>query len=166
MKKNFLLLVAGCMAFSSAVLAQKSETGFSDANTVVVDGKALKRSFKPENPTENKSSTVDVTGAGVSSFTASNTSDGSPDSYKHKLQITVALTTTSKTNTFQLVFYSENTSMPYAVQETAGLITIYYPISVYSDIREKLEQSLAAKKKVQIKVQQQTNGYKEGTIIF
>jgi hypothetical protein len=69
-------------------------------------------------------------------------------------------------SSFQLVFYSDPTGLPQAASYKEGFLNIYYPISFYDGIREKLEQAIANKKKVYVKVVQKTNGYREGSLIF
>ena len=111
--------------------------------------------------TEDKTSLVDITGIGVSTFLTSSQSDNS----KQSLRITVSLLTSgaSKEN-FQLIFYSENDRLPFVVASNAGSTYVFYPISLYDAIKSKIEQSLSAKKKIQLKVTLTKEGYREGSL--
>lgn len=151
-----------------SVNAQKSETVTDNAieEAGLLKGGKFRIAFKPQNPAEDKTETCDVTGLGTCVFSVSNISDGTVKSYKHALRITLGLLTSNKSGNYQLVFYSEGEDIPYAVSATDGKVSIFYPSGLYDDIKQKLEQSIATKKKVQLKVIQQTNGYKEGILIF
>ena len=56
--------------------------------------------------------------------------------------------------------------MPYAAEVSNNVYSIYFPVTMYSEIREKLDQAFAARKKVKVKVLQGKNGYREGTLIL
>jgi len=164
MKKQtlFLLLVAGILTVQ--VQAQKSE---EDPDVIRSGGVLMKRAFRTELPAADKTETWEVKGISSVVFAASNTADGSTNSYKHNLRITIELLMTDiKAGKYQLVFYSAGENMPYAMSRLEGFTTIYYPVAIYDDIRQKLEQSLAARKKVTIKVAEKTNGFKEGVLSF
>ena len=116
---------------------------------------------------EDKISVSEVTGVGSSSFSTSNIYDGTVNSYKHSLKITMALLTsgTPKEN-FQLVFYSPEDKIAYVANSDAGTTYVYYPVSLYDAIKQKLDQSFANKKRVQIKVTQKTDGFREAILIL
>lgn len=165
MKKYFFLSLAGLLFFSFSSLAQKAD---SDPNVIQTDdGRSLKRLFKIQNVTEDKTEIIDIVGSGSASFSASNVADGSSSSYNHSLRITLTLTTPSNVKgTYQLVFYSNGEKIPYAAGSADGVVAVFYPVNMYEGIKQKLDQSFAARKKVQLKVVQKTNGYREGTLMF
>lgn len=165
MKKYIVLSLAGLLFFSFSSLAQKVD---SDPNVIQTDdGRLLKRLFKIQNVTEDKTEIIDVIGSGTASFSASNVADGSSSSYKHSLRITLTLTTPATVKgTYQLVFYSIGDNIPYAAVSADGVVAIFYPLSMYEGIKHKLDQTFAARKKVQLKVVLKTNGYREGTLQF
>lgn len=116
---------------------------------------------------EDKIDLIEVTGIGTSAFSTSNTFDGTTSSYKHSLKITVGLLTSGANKEgFQLVFYSPTELIPYAANSDAGVTYVYYPISLYDAIKLKLDQSFAAKKKVQLKVTQKKDGFREGVLVL
>jgi len=168
MSKYLILFFALYLCIPCSVGAQKSEIVTDNVNEEAsfIKGGKFKVVFKPQNPTEDKTETLEVTGLGTSMFSVSNVSDGTAKSYKHALRISLGLLTSSKSGHYQLVFYSEGEDIPYSVSTMEGKTSIYYPSDLYNDIKQKLEQSFSAKKKVQLKIIQQTNGYKEGILIF
>lgn len=164
MKKNFVFLLAGLLLLPFLSQAQNADT---DPNVIKTDRGLSKRIFKNQNPPEDKTEIIDIIGAGSAAFSASNTADGSSSSYNHSLRITIGLTTPANVKgTYQLVFYSVQENIPYAAAAQDGVMTVYYPISMYEGIKQRLDQSFAARKKVQLKVVQKTNGYREGTLMF
>lgn len=165
MKKYVVLSLAGLLCLSFSSLAQKTD---SDPNVIQTDdGRSLKRLFKIQNVTEDKTEVIDIIGTSNASFSASNTADGSSSSYKHSLRITLSLSTPSNIKgNYQLIFYSTGESIPYAAASIDGIVAVFYPMSMYEGIKQRLDQSFAAKKKVQLKVVQKTNGYREGTLMF
>lgn len=116
---------------------------------------------------ENKEDILEITGIGTSTFATSSTFSGTASSYKYSLKINVALLTSSANKeSFQLVFYSPEEALPLAATSEAGVTYAYYPISLYEAIKLKLDQSLAAKKKVQLKVTLRTDGFREAVLIL
>jgi len=123
--------------------------------------------YKAQNPAQDKTDIFEITGTSGATFTASNISDGTSNSYRHSLRITLALATKeNKGGNINLVFYTEGESMPYAAASENGALNIYYPRSMYESIKEKLDQSVITKKRVQLKVIQKADGFREGTLIF
>jgi hypothetical protein len=164
MKKQAIAILLTAGLFVSQVHGQQFE---QDPN--VIQGKATqgKRLFKTEAPAADKTENFDVKSIGTVSFAASNTADGSANSYKHALRITMSLVMADpKAGNYQLVFYSEGENVPLAVSRDAGTVSIYYPVAVYTDIKDKLEQALLARKKVTIKVTEKTTGFREGVLVF
>jgi hypothetical protein len=160
MKRKLMLIVMSVMvaAFANAQDPMGNViTGNSGGNRI---------QFKAQNPAQDKTDVITVTAINGAVFSTSNTADGTSGSYKHNLRITLSLQTNVKTSGYQLVFYSNNEDMPYAAATDNNVVTVYFPISVYESVKEKLDQALAARKSVQLKVTQKTNGYREGTLVF
>lgn len=164
MKKQGIVLLLLTGIFVHQAGAQQFE---QDPNVIQSKAAMGKRLFKAEPPAADKTENFDVKAIGAVSFAASNTADGSANSYKHSLRITMGLVMADpKAGNYQLVFYTPGESIPLAVEKTAGEVTIYYPVTVYADIKEKLEQALLARKKVTIKVSEKTTGFREGVLSF
>ena len=160
MKKRSVFVFLAMVVISGTVLAQGEDPNvFTSA-----DGRNTKRLMKVVNPENDKTDLYEINAIGTTTFTTSNTADGSANSYKHSQKIIMSLQVPGKPNTVQLVFFSANTDMPFAAAEESSKVNVYFPISLYTEIREKLEQSLAARKKVQVKVFQGKNGFREGTL--
>ena len=153
------LMLTACAVLVMTIAFSQNESGFTLSPERTIQ-------FKPQNPTADKSETISVTGTRAASFSTSNTADGSANSYKHSLRVTVPLNTNSKTNDFQLVFYSENENIPYAVLQNGSTISIFFPMSVYESITEQLKDAISARRQVQVKVTQKTNGYREASLVF
>ena len=167
MKKYFFYISCPLLFISFAVCAQNEPA----SRTSTPDPVLSKRVFKVyNNPDQDKTDQVEVQGPGGITFTTSNTADGTTNSYKHSPQINLTLIPVkngiSGTNSIQLVFYSPTENIQQAASSGAGVLSIYYPLSMYDGIKEKLDQSIAAKKKIVVKVIQKTNGYREGSLIF
>lgn len=163
MKKYLFCFLCIVLIGSISVSAQESETIIPRAKPI---GQQIFKIYN--NPTQDKTDQFDIQGIGGTTFTSSNIIDGTANSYKHSLQIFVALTPVNKTgnSNFQLIFYSPSDNIQQAATYKDGALNIFYPVGVYEDIKSKLEQAFAARKKVTIKVIQKTNGYREGTLIF
>jgi hypothetical protein len=160
MKKYLASVAVFSLFITSNLFAQSNETTPGTVNP-------QSRIFKVyNNPKDEKTDQFDITGFGGTSFTASNTADGTANSYHHNVQIIVGLTTNKAGNNFQLNFYSSATNIQQAASYTDGTLNIYYPIELYDAIRTKLEQAFSAKKKVTLKVVQKPNGYREGTLVL
>ena len=123
--------------------------------------------FKPINPTSERIDQVDIVGMGAATFTTSNTVDGTAESFRHTQKISITLTPApGKTGSYQLIFYPESANIQSAATTDNGVVSIYYPLNLFNAIRETLDRSFAAKKKVAVKVVQRPDGYREGTLIF
>ncbi len=161
MKKSTLFLVLLFIAFANFSNAQKPD---NEAGSGI---SSRDKAFKPSLPEKDKVDVIEVSGIGDVIYTTSNMADGSTASYQHSLKITIGLLTSkNRTGNCQLIFTSSEISHPYSVTLENDVVNIFYPMSAYEGIRTKLEQSLAAKKKVQIKVTQKTTGYREGTLVL
>lgn len=165
MKKYLFGSLIFMLLFSTVSIAQQSD----NATTQPPGNERLKlrKVFKPDNPTVDKTDVIDITGMKGATFTVSNKADGSEYSYDQSLRIVLGLQpANNKSGDFQVVFYSPAEKIPYAVTQEGGMTTIYYPVATYEGVRQNLEQALAARKKVQLKIIQKTDGYREGSLIF
>jgi len=163
LKQIWIILFLGS---SLSLLGQRSEVDMNVPG-VITDATAQKRAFKAIQPTEDKTESWDVTALGQSVYAASNLMDGTASSYQHSLRIVVALQTPGyKNGTVQLVFYGPEDKIRQATENEGGVISIYYPVSVYESLRTRLEQALTARKKVTVKITQKTSGYREGVLLF
>ncbi len=163
MSKYFFLMILQAFFFSSVLHAQKTA---SDTNPAGAVADLPKMSGKTTKPTENKDDTIALSGMGGLTFVVSNIADGTYNTYKHSQRILLPLVTSVNGPKFQLVFYGENDNIPYAVALDGDVVDIYYPMVMFADIKQKLEQSLAQKKKIQLRIVQRKDGFREGAIIF
>ena len=154
------LMMTACAVLAMTIAFAQNESGI-----VLAPGERTIQ-FKPQNPAEDKTETISITGTRAASFTTSNTADGTAGSYKHSLRVTIPLTTNSKTNEFQLVFYSANENIPYAVSQNGGVISMFFPMAVYESITQQLQAAVTARKPVQVKVTQKNTGYREASLVF
>ncbi len=118
------------------------------------------------NPSKDINNEYIITGTTIASFSVSNKADGSSNSFKHTQRVVLNLVTANKNDKLELVFYAGADEMPYTVNQVKELISAYYPISMYESIKQKLDESLSSKKKVILKVEMKTDGYREAQLIF
>jgi hypothetical protein len=118
------------------------------------------------NTAQDKFNQFEISAIGGTSFTAFNNYDGSPASYTQNQQITISLVPVAPSGSynFQLVFYSPSQKIAQAAFYDQGVLQIHYPMSMYADIKEKLNQAFMDKRKVSVRVLQKANGYLEGSI--
>jgi len=160
MKKKLSFVLCGVL-FSTLIAFSQNET-LMEARM-----KSGLGAFKATLPNEDKTETIEITGSKLVSISISNTADGSQNSFRHSLRIILALASSnSKAAPMQLVFYSNSESIPYAEFNDKGTINVYYPMEVYESIRQRLDENLAARKRIQLKVVEKTNGYREATLVF
>jgi len=165
MKKYFFYAILISL-FSTVNAAGQATEGATSSRTTITPAK---RVFKVYNSlTEEKNDQFEIQGLGGTTFTASNMVDGSTNSYIHSLRIVVSLVPVIKTGNpnFRLVFYSPSDNIQEAATYSNGTLNIYFPEAVYEDIKTKLEQAFATKKKVMVKVIQKPDGYREGTLVL
>src|SRR5688572_14811587 len=93
----FTSLIA--LLFSTTLFAQPTETTGS-----VPPGTRVFKVYN--NPSQEKTDQFDITGFGGTTFTASNTADGTTNSFNHNVQVIVGLTSAKAGSNFQLNFYS------------------------------------------------------------
>ena len=111
MKKHFFYALCIALSGTISVSAQESET---ISTRIKPMGQQIFKIYN--NPTQDKTDQFEILGLGGTTFTSSNTIDGTANSYKHSLQIVVVLTPANKTgnSNFQLIFYSPNDNIQQA----------------------------------------------------
>jgi hypothetical protein len=67
---------------------------------------------------------------------------------------------------FQIVFYNNSDLVPYSIEKEGLVNSVFIPVSFFDIVRAKLEQAVAAKKKVQLKVSSKKDGYREAVLQF
>jgi len=151
-----------CLSVLSVSAQTDDRSGSTNSKT------ALQAKLKAGNMVANDQSEVlNITGVNSFVFTVSNLADGTEKSFHHNQRIVVSLNISeSKSEKYQLVFYSNDDRLPFAVASDLSSFSIYYPIHLYESIKTKLEQAIAAKKKVQLKIVRKMDGYREGSLIF
>jgi hypothetical protein len=170
MKKYLFFTICGLGLIITSAFAQNSTGTLSESKTSEARMSDIDKSIKlksKNNITVDESEVLNVTGISGSAFTVWNTADGTEKSYNHELRVVVSLNIAeNKSQKYQLVFYSSGDKIPFAVGNDVTSFSVFYPISMYESIKQKLEQSLNAKKRVQLKVIRKSDGYREGTLIF
>jgi hypothetical protein len=87
------------------------------------------------------------------------------ESYNHSKRITLEITTSNNTE-HEVVFYTSEEKIPFVYSSLTGKSTIYYHMSMYDDIKQKFDQSMTAKKKIQLRIIEKTTGFREVSLIF
>jgi hypothetical protein len=168
MQKLTLFFVS--VLFTTTVFSQPVETAEREGGNSVFINKTQQKQAEALNnrkKTEDKLEVIDVTGLGGSVFSIMNYPDVSAKAGNHSLKITLSLLTgTTRTGGYQLVFLPENEKTTYAVETQNSVTSIFFPMSVFNVINQKLEQQISNKKKVQLKITQNPNGYREGVLVF
>lgn len=119
-------------------------------------------------PAKDKDDLIEISGITGTAFTSYNNYDGSPASYNQLLEISIGLIPVMPGGSynFALVFYSPAEKISQAAYYDQGILNIFYPLAIYGDIKDKITQSLHDNKKIYVRVIQQVNGYREGSIMF
>ena len=117
---------------------------------------------------QDKDDMIEISGINGTVFTAYNNFDGSPGSYNQMLQISIGLLPVMPGGSynFSLIFYSPADKISQAAYYDQGVLDIFYPMAMYGEIKEKINQSIHDNKKIYVRVIQKVNGYREGSIIF
>jgi hypothetical protein len=116
---------------------------------------------------QDKDDMIEIQGVGGTAFTAYNNYDGSPASYNQMIQISVTLIPAlGGSYSFAIIFYSPTVNISEAAFYDQGSLNIFYPLSMYNDIKAKISETLNDKKKIYVRVIQKVNGYREGSLIF
>lgn len=160
-----LLLIVGFLV-NSVCFAQTSSAEVETVSSLS-EANLQKRIFKTRQPEKDLTESWEVSGFGQTIYTASNVMDGSASSFQHTIRIVVGLSTpANKKSSYQLVFYGADEKIQQAASLENGVVSIYYPLATYEGLRSRLEQALVARKKIQVKMAQKTNGYREGVLVF
>lgn len=155
--------------FSGITLfAQKTDDTFTSDQTGNNRTANTKQQYYALHPKEDKSVLVEITGLSNMTFTVANTADGSSAGmgYNRSENIVISLLTNSKDTAYQLVFYSEKENFQKILSEEGKIRSVYYPMSMYTDIKQKLEQHISLKKKIQLKLSLRKEGYSEAKLLF
>jgi hypothetical protein len=120
--------------------------------------------FKPTIVEADNVELIEVVALGTPSFKVSNTADGTYESYSHALRINYPLVLTSGKTGFMLCFYGPSEKIAYSVETKEGVTTIYFPVSAHDVVKTRIDQTLATKKKIAIKLSQLADGYREALI--
>ena len=166
MKK--IILIIATTFFAGTIFSQASET-VVNSNT---GGRVMSKDkqlflINSRNKNEDKTDLLDITGISGTVYSSMSYPDGSTVSTGYSSKIILSLLTgINKTGGYQLVFLPDGERVPAAVDSQNGISSIYFHINAFQSLSQKLEQSIAAKKKVQIKLTQNPNGYREGILVF
>lgn len=158
-----VLLCCGATLFTTVAAGQEKEAEIS-----IVNGTAVKtRQFTPVYPQTDKEEAIDIRSVGGASFSTSNQSDGTLRSFRHNLKVTLELVAAdAKAGKIKLTFYGEGENIPYAFKKEGDITHVYFPVVIYDDIKARLDQSFAARKKVTLKLVEKTTGFREAELNF
>ena len=163
-----VILSMAVIFITATAFSQASETILNANGEVKVKGKTVQTELlSSRNKGDDKTDLLDITGIGATVFTSLNFSNNVPRNVNHTYKITLAIFTgANKTSGYQLVFPPEGDAIPIAIEAQNGITSIYFPMNTYAALSQKFEQSLAAKKRIQLKIIQNPSGYREGVLIF
>lgn len=166
MKRNSLLILLVMLSISS--FSQKFESdptaggGFQDKERI-----KQQLALKSRNTKDDKVTIVEVTGMGGGSFSTMNYPDGSSRNNNLSIRTVIKLVVANVSQgSYLMAFYSENEKPLHAVEQSGTETIIYYPLSLYEPIKQKAEQILSQKKKFQIKITTNSDGFTEATVIY
>jgi hypothetical protein len=155
-----VIIITGTMAFS-----QNQEHTIPPEGGVTTGNEKQVIALNSRNKSADKTDNLEITGMGGIVFSAMNFPDGSSRGGKYALKISLALLTgPNKATGYQLVFAPEGSTINYSVETQNGITSINLPMSTYSAISQKLEQNIVAKKKMQLKITQNPDGFKEAIL--
>jgi hypothetical protein len=117
--------------------------------------------FKPSRLASSVNETFELTILGSPTFSVSNLADGTLSSYQHTTRLTYPLQLINGKGEYKLVFYGAGEKVPYSVFTENGITTIYMPFFIHDYFKSKVDQALAARKKVQLKISLSTSGLRE-----
>lgn len=169
--KKALFLLTTCL-FTSLLFSQPNETVSRELDPGKTFGLSKTQqkqqdALNSRNKTEDKLETLDITGLGGSVFTTMNYPDVGVQTSNAVLKITLSvLTGPTKSAGYQLVFSPETEKTPFAVETKSGVTSVYFPLNTFEILNHKLEQAIAQKKKVQLKITQNPNGYREAVLVL
>ena len=160
--KNAIFFLALSFSTHSFLFAQ-SQSQMTDEMVVRQKEGML---FKASKLTSPQLEILEVVGLGMPSFTVSNMADGTQDSYSHSLRVTYSLQINGGRAGFQVVFYGLNDKIPYAVAQEGNLTSVFMPYQVHEHLKGRIEQALAARRKVQLKINLLPSGLREATWVI
>ncbi|MBM3414570.1 MAG: hypothetical protein FJY16_06510 [Bacteroidetes bacterium] len=151
-----------------SVLVQLLSFGYSQAQqTADMLGRQQESLlFKAARVASPQQEVYEVVGLGLPSFTVSNIADGSFESYVHSLRVTYPLQLGGGRTGFQLIFYGLNDKIQYAVAQEGNSTSIYMPYALHDNLKGKIEQTLSARRKVQLKINLLPSGLREASWII
>lgn len=120
--------------------------------------------FKPIRNGVDNSEAIEIVGLGTPSFKVSNLADGTYSSYEHSLRVSYPLLLSGGKTGYVICFYGTTEKIPYAVETKGGTTTLFLPFSTHDLIKGRIEQTIATKKKIAVKLVQQADGYREAII--
>ncbi|MGB3005777.1 MAG: hypothetical protein WBC06_04680 [Chitinophagaceae bacterium] len=161
MKRTILFLTA--ILFSLISFSQKDET----LSSVLASKEKTKQqeAMEMRNLKDDKTEFFDITGFNGGNFSIMNFPDGSSRGNNQSSKITFPFIV-SKGGNCQLVFNPDTEKTTYVVEQKNGMTSVFYPMATYNALINKLEQLFNAKKKVQLKITQNPNGYRQADFIF
>jgi hypothetical protein len=167
MRLSSLRLIYVSLFLVSALIGNAQTNGATlEEKELVPPGQKGSPVFKMGRLLESQSETLDITGTGAPIFTVSNTADGTAESFNHHFRITYNLQVLNGKGNYQLHFYGAGEKIPYAVNNENGVTAIYMPLAAHDYFRVKVEQALNLKKKVQLKINLLTSGFREAVWIL
>lgn len=120
--------------------------------------------FKPNRSGLDNVEVIEVIALGTPSVKVSNTADGTYSSYEHSIRITYPMVLSGGKTGYLLCFYGTTEKIPYAVETKGGVTTLFFPMATHDMLKSRIEQMLIQKKKVPIKITQQSDGYSEALL--
>lgn len=150
--------------FSTQVLLNAQSQGQITDDMVVRQKEGML--FKAAKVNSPQQEVLDILGWGTPSFAVSNVADGSLESYTHTLRVTYSLQVGGNRTGYQVVFYGLNDKIPYAISQEGNLTSIFMPYQVHDQMKAKVEQALAARRKVQLKLNIMPSGLREATWVL
>lgn len=122
--------------------------------------------FKPVRPMQSKEESWEIIGLGAPVIAVSNMADGTTKSFQHSFRVSYPLQVAGGKSNYRLIFYGEDEEIPYAVHADVSGTNIYFPYAAHDHIKNKIEQWLLARKKVQLKLTQKVEGNREAILNF
>lgn len=160
-----ILCIAAMTFWGTLAFSQNQEHTIPAEGAVITGNEKQVTALNSRNKSADKTDNLEITGMGGTVYSAMNFPDGSSRGGKYALKISLALLTgPNKAAGYQLVFVPEGSTINYSVETQNGITSINLPMSTYSAVSQKLEQDIAAKKKVQLKITQNPDGYREAVL--
>ncbi len=163
MKQLFFLLVFSL--FSQFVMTSNAQNVIIEE--VRTDQPTLlpkKIEFKPAQQLNDNIEIIELISLGTPTIKISNTADGTRSSYDHALRISYPMVLAGGKTGYQLCFYNPSEIIPYSVETKDGITSLYFPVTTHDFIKSRIDQTLATKNKIVVKITQLTNGYREAKI--